>query len=72
MSRSSPGVALRAVFVLAGLGHLALVGYAARRVNTREIRAAEAAAEAEDSTSPLEPGAVDDADAAPDRATEDA
>lgn len=63
--------ALRAVFVLAGLGHLALVGYAARRVNTGEIRAAEAAAEGE-AASPLESEPVDDVGAAPDRATEDA
>jgi len=42
-------VALRGVFVLAGLAHLALIGYAATHVSTREIRAAEAAAEAEPS-----------------------
>ena len=63
--------ALRAVFVLAGLGHLALVGYAARRVNTHEIRAAEATAEQE-AVSLLEPEPVDDVGTPPDRATEDA
>ncbi len=36
--------ALRAVFVLAGLGHLALVGYARREANSETIAAAEAAA----------------------------
>ena len=35
--------ALRAVFVLAGLGHLALVGYARREANSETIAAAEAA-----------------------------
>ena len=38
--------ALRGVFLLAGVAHLALIGYAAAHVNTEKIRAAEAAAEA--------------------------
>ena len=38
--------ALRGVFVLAGLGHLALLGYARREANSETIAAAEAAATA--------------------------
>ncbi len=37
--------ALRAVFLLAGVGHLALIGYARARTSTAQIRAAEADAE---------------------------
>lgn len=39
--------ALRGVFLLAGVGHFLVLGYALRRVSTAEIRAAEAAAAAE-------------------------
>ncbi|GAB2601377.1 MFS transporter [Pseudactinotalea suaedae] len=39
--------ALRSVYLISGVLTLALLGYAARRVNTAQIRAAEAAAEAE-------------------------
>ena len=37
--------ALRGVFLLAGLGHLAVLGYAWRRTSTKQIRTAEDAAE---------------------------
>lgn len=43
--------ALRGVFLVAGLGHLALIGYAMRRVSTAEIRAAEEAARVESEAS---------------------
>ncbi len=39
--------ALRSVFLVAGVAQLALLGYAASRINTAEIRAAEKIAEAE-------------------------
>jgi MFS family permease len=39
--------ALRSVYLISGVLTLALLGYAARRVNTAQIRAAEAAAEAQ-------------------------
>ena len=42
--------ALRAMFLLAGLGHLALIGFALRNVNTARIREAEAAAEKDPAT----------------------
>ncbi|MFT3860357.1 MFS transporter [Micropruina sp.] len=45
------GWALRTVFLLAGAAHLALIGYAATRVNTDRIRAAEAAAAVEQQAS---------------------
>jgi len=43
--------ALRAMFLLAGLGHLALIGFALRNVNTARIREAEAASEQDPASS---------------------
>ena len=48
--------ALRSVFLLAGVGHLALLGYARRRASTEQILAAEGAAEAEESPKANEAG----------------
>ncbi len=44
--------ALRSVFLVAGVAQLALLGYAASRINTAEIRAAEKIAEAEQAAEP--------------------